>query len=196
MKKETIVGITDIIAEIMNINEETVPKWIAQGLVSLTPETLELAINEWQDPLMIAEYLNLENIIIKNLATRIILKPLWERVEFTLKDPWELYIQISRNQQKKKLLDTPRGRAWLSYVRERVYEYIFYYTWGRKCPLCGGEMVRRKTEVDLKVIGKLKQKLRKAPATIVHEDYVCNSCGNIIPTVPTGQPTEYVPSLA
>lgn len=102
--------------------------WIIKGLTSLTPELLERAILEWQDPLALAEYLHLENKFVK-FFVRTLLKEHWDRVERTLVDPWELYKQIAKDLEKKKLLDTPQGRKWLTYVRKRCYNYYYDYTW-------------------------------------------------------------------
>lgn len=102
--------------------------WIVKGLTSLTPDLLESAILEWQDPLGLADYLHLENRFVK-FFVRTLLKEHWERVEHTLVDPWELYNQIARDPEKKKLLDTPQGRKWLTYVRRRCYNYYYDYTW-------------------------------------------------------------------
>lgn len=127
------ISLREIIYEITHINEESVPRWIAKGLISLTPEMLEKAILDWEDPLLLAEYLHLENPAVKFVAVNYILKPYWERVKKTLNDdPWELYNQIAMDPEKKKLLDTPRGRAWLNYVRKRSYQYYYNYAWGKK----------------------------------------------------------------
>lgn len=127
-----MASLQEIVWEITHINEESVPRWIAKGLNSLTPEMLEKAILEWQDPLLLAGYLHLENPAVKFVAVTYILKPYWERAEKTLNDPWELYNQIAMDPEKKKLLDTERGRAWLNYVRKRCYDYYYEYTWGKR----------------------------------------------------------------
>lgn len=127
------MSLQEIIREITHLNEESVPRWIAKGLNSLTPEMLEKAILEWQDPLLLVEYLHLENPAVKFVAVTYILKPYWERVKETLNDdPWILYDQIARDPEKKKMLDTPKGREWLNYVRKRSYQYYYEYTWGKK----------------------------------------------------------------
>lgn len=137
-------SIREILHEIRNLNEESIPQWIAKGVNSLTPEMLEKAIMENQDPLLIAGYLNLENPLIKIVA-KTLLKTHWERIHFTFKDHWELYNQVSKDPEKKKLLDTPVGQAWLIYVRERCNEYYYIYTWD-KCPRCKSQMDHQKTK--------------------------------------------------
>lgn len=92
---------------------------------------LEEAILEWRDPLELAEYLNLENPLVKFVA-KTLLKKYWDKVEHTLSDPMELYNQIAKDPEKKKLLDTARGRKWLTYVRRRCYDYYYNYTWNQK----------------------------------------------------------------
>ncbi len=123
--------ITEIIYEISHLDDRSVERWMVKGLTSLTPEMLDKAIREWQDPLLLAEYLNLENPLVK-LVAKTLLKRYWETVDATLSDPWELYNQIAKDPVKKKLLDTPRGRQWISYVRKRCYEYYYNYAWGKK----------------------------------------------------------------
>ncbi len=129
-----MVSVREVIYEITHINEESVPRWIAKGINSLSPEMLEKAIMENQDPLLLAEYLNLENSFVK-IAAKTLLKTYWELASFTFKDPQEVYNQLSKDPEKKKLLDTERGRAWLIYVRRRCNEYYYVYTWD-KCPVC------------------------------------------------------------
>lgn len=90
---------------------------------------LEKAVNEWQDPLLLSEYLHLENPAVKWVAVTFVLNPYWEKIEFVLTDPLELYNHISKDQEKKKILDTERGRKWLTYVRKRCYDYYYNYTW-------------------------------------------------------------------
>lgn len=90
---------------------------------------LETAVNEWQDPLLLTEYLHLENPGVKWFAIRFVLKPYWERIDKVLSDPWELYNQISKDPVKKKILDTDRGRKWITYVRNRCYTYFYNYVW-------------------------------------------------------------------
>jgi len=135
--------VKEIIRELYNIDEDSAAGWIAQGLNSLTPEMLEAAIYEWQDPLLLVQYLNLESPIVKPVAIFFVLKPYWERIEQVMKDQNGLYCELSTDPIKKKILDTPRGKAWLRYVSERCYEYIRYYTWPRECPLCRSEMERK-----------------------------------------------------
>lgn len=132
----------EVVCGLYNIDEDSAPRWLAQGLNSLTPEMLAKAIDEWQDPLLLVEYLNLENPVVRPLAIIFVLKPYWERIEQTMKDQTGLYCEISTDPAKKKLLDTPRGKAWLRYVSARCYEYLRYYTWPRKCPQCESEMKR------------------------------------------------------
>ena len=97
-------------------------------MTELTPQMLAESVREWRDPLVLAEYMNLENPVIKVVA-KLILNKYWERVEYILTDPWELYNQIARDPEKKKILDTDRGRKWLTYVRTRCYDYYYDYTW-------------------------------------------------------------------
>ncbi len=97
-------------------------------MTELTPEMLSDSVREWRDPLVLAEYMNLENPVIKVVA-KLILNKYWERVEYILTDPCELYNQIARDPEKKKILDTDRGRKWLTYVRKRCYDYYYDYTW-------------------------------------------------------------------
>lgn len=121
-------SISEIVHEIVHLDDSSIERWTIQGLVSLTPEMLETAIREWQDPLSLAEYLNLENPMVRMVA-KTLLKKYWEKVEIILTDPWELYNNIAEDPAKKELLDTPRGREWLSYVRKRCYDYFYDYTW-------------------------------------------------------------------
>lgn len=121
-------SISEIIYEITHLDDHSVERWIVKGLTSLTPDMLEEAVRDWRDPLELAEYLNLENSLIKVVA-KLILKRYWERVEYTLTNPWELYNQISKDPEKKKIMDTPQGRKWLTYVRTRCYDYYYNYTW-------------------------------------------------------------------
>jgi len=97
-------------------------------LTELTPELLEEYIRDWHDPLELTNYMNLENPIVKPFA-KLILKKYWERAEYILTDPWELYNQIAKDPEKKKIIDTPQGRKWLTYVRVRCEDYFFNYTW-------------------------------------------------------------------
>ena len=97
-------------------------------MTELTPQMLAESVREWRDPLVLAEYMNLENPVIKVVA-KLVLKKYWERAEYILTDPWELYNQISKDPEKKKILDTDRGRKWLTYVRIRCEDYFFNYTW-------------------------------------------------------------------
>lgn len=136
--------VKEVIRELYNIDEDSAAGWIAQGLNSLTPEMLAAAIDEWQDPLLLVQYLNLESPVVKPLAIFFVLKPYWERIELVMKDQNGLYSELSADPVKKKLLDTPRGKAWLRYVSERCYEYLRYYTWHRECPICKSEMERKK----------------------------------------------------
>lgn len=108
-------SIREILHEIRNLNEESIPQWIAKGVNSLTPEMLEKAIMENQDPLLIAGYLNLENPLIKIVA-KTLLKTHWERIHFTFKDHWELYNQVSKDPEKKKLPACPRYTLFSSYT--------------------------------------------------------------------------------
>lgn len=122
-------SISDILFEIRHLNDETsIQRWISQGLTSLTPETLETAIMEWQDPLLLVEYLNLEHPLVKPLAWYFI-RTKWERIEPIFKDKMLLYSHISEDPKKKELLDTCRGRGWLTYVRNRCYAYFYKYAW-------------------------------------------------------------------
>lgn len=121
-------NILQVIHEIRNLNDTSIERWIVSGLTSLTPELLEDSIREWRDPLTLVEFLNLENPLVKH-AARLVLKTYWERAEHILTDPWELYNQIARDPKKKELLDTVRGREWLTYVRIRCENYFFNYTW-------------------------------------------------------------------
>lgn len=121
--------ISEIIRELYSINEETLPKWIAAGVNSLTPQMLEHSINEWEDPLLVAEYYHLDNPVVKGIAKAFVFKPYWERVEQFLNSPDELYNEIAKDPAKKRLLDTPRGKAWLGFVRRRSYDYLYKLTW-------------------------------------------------------------------
>lgn len=121
-------SITEIIHEITHLDDNSINRWIVKGLTNLTPTMLEEAVRDWQDPLKLAEYLNLENTMVK-LVAKTLLKRHWERIEYILTDPWELYNQIARDPAKKKILDTERGRNWLTYVRKRCYDYYYNYTW-------------------------------------------------------------------
>ncbi len=121
-------SISEIVHEIVHLDDSSIERWTIRGLVSLTPEMLETAIREWQDPLSLAEYLNLENPMVKMVA-KTLLKKYWEKVDVILTDPWELYNNIAEDPAKKELLDTPRGREWLSFVRKRCYDYFYDYTW-------------------------------------------------------------------
>lgn len=147
------ISLREIIYEITHISEESVPRWIAKGVSNLTPEMLETAILEWQDPLLLADYLHLENPAVKFVARTYILKPFWERVKKTLNDePLELYNLIAKDPEKKKLLDTERGRAWLNYVRKRCYRYYYGYTWG--------EQFRDAAETKGNMIEAIEKKLK------------------------------------
>lgn len=121
-------SIPEIIHEIRHLDEQSIERWIVIGLTELTPELLEEYVREWRDPLELAKYMNLENPIVKPFA-KWILKKYWERAEYILTDPWELYNQIATDPEKKKIMDTPQGRKWLTYVRTRCYDYYFNYTW-------------------------------------------------------------------
>jgi hypothetical protein len=132
--------IISIIRNGVDVGELTV-----RGLTSLTPEILGQSIREWQDPLLIVEWLKLENPFIAVIA-KPIFRSHWEHVEFVLTDGEFLYNEVVKDKDKKKLLDTPRGTAWLNYVRRRSYEYYFWYTWGKKCPRCAKNMDRIKTK--------------------------------------------------
>jgi len=121
-------SIPEIIHEITHLDENSIERWIVIGLTELTPEMLAESIREWRDPLILAEYMNLENPLIKTVA-RLILKKYWERAEYILTDPWEIYNQIAKDPEKKKILDTDRGRKWITYVRKRCYDYYYDYTW-------------------------------------------------------------------
>ncbi|MBU0777999.1 hypothetical protein KKF82_07055 [Patescibacteria group bacterium] len=121
-------SIPEIIHEISHLDDHSIERWIVIGLTELTPQMLAESVREWRDPLVLAEYMNLENPVIKVVA-KLILNKYWERVEYILTDPWELYNQIARDPEKKKILDTDRGRKWLTYVRTRCYDYYFDYTW-------------------------------------------------------------------
>ncbi|MDD3813249.1 MAG: hypothetical protein PHZ02_01275 [Desulfocapsaceae bacterium] len=121
--------IQEILFEIRHLNDEnSIQRWITNGLTSLTPDLLEKAIMEWQDPLLVVEYLNLDNTLIKIIA-KIFIKNNWDRIEPIFTDKWLLYNHISKDLQKKQLLDTPKGREWLSYVRRRCYSYFYKYAW-------------------------------------------------------------------
>ena len=121
-------SIPEIIHEISHLDDHSIERWIVIGLTELTPEMLLDSVREWRDPLVLAEYMNLENPVIKVVA-KLILNKYWERVEYILTDPCELYNQIARDPEKKKILDTDRGRKWLTYVRKRCYDYYYDYTW-------------------------------------------------------------------
>ncbi len=179
-KQDNMPTIKEVIRGLSDINEETAPRWIAQGLSSLTPEMLGKAIDEWQDPLLLVNYLCLDSPIVKPLAVMFVLKPYWEQIEQVMTDQNRLYSEISRDPAKKKLLDTPRGKAWLGYVRERCYEYLRYYIWARECPLCNSEMERKK----LKVTG--------LNGTSSHDAYVCNRCRCTINAVVSAPPENRV----
>lgn len=168
--------VKEVIRELYNIDEDSAPEWIAQGLNSLTPEMLAEAIEEWQDPLLLAQYLNLESPIVRPLAIMFVLKPYWERIEQAMKDQNGLYLELSRDPAKKELLDTPRGKAWLKYVSERCYEYIRYYTWPRECPRCKSEMQRKKV------------KAAQSNGSELYDAYICNRCKCIINAIVSSPP--------
>lgn len=113
---------------------------------------------------MVAEYLQLENPLVGVIA-KSLFRSNWEHVEYVLTDCDFLYIEITKDKNKKKLLDTPRGTAWLNYVRRRCYEYYFWYAWGKKCPRCAKQMERKKT---------------KCVSKVADEVYLCK-CGYVIP---------------
>lgn len=121
-------SIPEIIHEISHLDDNSIERWIVLGLTELTPQMLAESVREWRDALVLAEYMNLENPVIKAVA-KLILKKYWERAEYILTDPLELYNQIAKDPEKKKILDTDRGRKWLTYVRKRCYDYYFDYTW-------------------------------------------------------------------
>ena len=121
-------SIPEIIHEISHLDDHSIERWIIIGLTELTPEMLSDSVREWRDPLVLAEYMNLENPVIKVVA-KLILKKYWERAEYILTDPLEIYNQIARDPEKKKILDTDRGRKWLTYVRKRCYDFYYDYTW-------------------------------------------------------------------
>ena len=137
---------------------------ITRGLTHLTPEILDRAIRDWQDPIMVSQWLKLENPVVAFLA-KSLFRSHWERVEFVLTDGDFLYSEIIKDNDKKKILDTPRGMAWLNYTRRRSYEYYFWYTWGKKCPRCSKDMDRIKT---------------KCASNLTSEIYLCK-CGYTIP---------------
>jgi hypothetical protein len=141
-----------------------VGEFIVSGLANLTPEILGQSIREWHDPLIIAEQLKLENPIVSVLA-KPIFRHNWERVEYVLTDSDFLYRELTKDKQKKLLLDTQRGISWLNYTRHRSYEYYYWYTWGKKCPRCAKNMERKKT---------------KCMSNITDEIYLCK-CGYTIP---------------
>jgi hypothetical protein len=157
--------------EILSVikNGIDVGEFIVSGLTGLTPEILGQAIREWQDPLMIVEWLKLENPFISVVA-KSLFRSNWERVEYVLIDGDFLYREIAKDKEKKTLLDTQRGMAWLNYVRRRSYEYYFFYTWGKKCPRCAKNMERKKT---------------KGVSNVADEIYLCK-CGYIIPIIDAG----------
>jgi len=122
--------IQDILFEIRHLNDETsIQRWVSKGLTSLTPETLEKAIMEWQDPLLLSEYLNLEHPVVKPFAWYFI-RTNWKRIEPIFKDKLLLYNYISSDPQKKQMLDTDRGREYMTFIRNRCYLYIYKYAWG------------------------------------------------------------------
>jgi len=124
-------SIQDCLFEIRHLKDEkNIQRWISNGLTSLTPEMLEKAILEWQDPLSLSEYLNLEHPLVKPIAWYFI-RTNWERIEPIFKDKMFLYDYISKDPQKKQLLDTNRGREWMTFVRNRCYTYLYKYAWGR-----------------------------------------------------------------
>lgn len=168
--------VKEVIRELYKIDEDSAAGWIAQGLNSLTPEMLAAAIEEWQDPLLLVQYLNLESPVVKPLAIFFVLKPYWERIEQTMKDQNGLYCELSADPIKKKLLDTPRGKAWLRYVSERCYEYIRYYTWPRECPRCESEMERKKV------------KAARSNGSEPYDAYICNRCNCSIKAVVSSPP--------
>lgn len=168
--------VKEVIRELYNIDEDSAAGWIAQGLNSLTPEMLAAAIDEWQDPLLLVQYLNLESPVVKPLAIFFVLKPYWERIELVMKDQNGLYSELSADPVKKKLLDTPRGKAWLRYVSERCYEYLRYYTWHRKCPQCTSEMERKKV------------KAAGLNGSEPYDAYICNHCKHTIKAVVSDPP--------
>lgn len=160
-RRKNMPTVKEIIRGLYNIDEDSAAGWIAQGLNSLTPEMLAQAIDEWQDPLLLVEYLNLESPVVKPLAIFFVLKPFWERIEQTMKDQNGLYSELSADPVKKKMLDTPRGKAWLRYVGERCFEYLRYYTWSRECPLCTSEMERKKvSSYDAYICGHCKYTIK------------------------------------
>jgi hypothetical protein len=155
----SIQEIISVIKNGIDVGELTV-----RGLTSLTPEILGQAIQEWQDPIMIAEWLKLENPFVALIA-KSIFKTNWDRVEYVLTDSDFLYNEIAKDKDKKILLDTPRGTAWLNYVRRRSHEYYYWYAWGKKCPRCERNMERKKT---------------KCVSSVSNEIYLCK-CGYTIP---------------
>lgn len=166
----------EVIRELLKLDEESAPRWIAEGLNSLTPEMLAVAIDEWQDPLLIAQFLNLESPVVKPLAIAFVLKPYWEQIELVMKDQNGLYNELSADPVKKKLLDTPRGKAWLRYVRERCYEYLRYYTWPRECPRCKSVMERKKVKAD------------RSNGSEPFDVYICNHCRCTVNAVVSAPP--------
>lgn len=171
-EKKHMPTIKEVINGLYDLNEETAPRWISQGVNSLTPEMLAKAIDEWQDPLLLSQYWCLDSPVVKPFVVMLVLKPYWEPIEQVLKDPNGLYSEISKDPAKKKLLDTTRGKAWLGYVQERTYEYIRYYTWPRKCPCCNSEMERKKVKA----------------ANGSYDAYICNSCKCTINAVVSAPP--------
>ena len=125
-----MASIPDILFEIRHLNDEkNIQRWISNGLMSLTPETLEKAIMDWQDPLLISDHLNLEHPLVKPVAWYFI-RTNWKRIEPIFKDKLLLYNYISNDSQKKQLLDTERGREYMTFIRNRCYCYIYKYAWG------------------------------------------------------------------
>jgi hypothetical protein len=161
----------------INVGELTV-----LGLTNLTPELLAVAINEWQDPIIVAEYFHIENPILAVFA-KPIFRENWEHVEFVLTDSEYLYNQITKDPLKKRILDTPRGIAWINYVKRRCHEYYFWYTWGKKCPRCAKDMERKKG---------------KQARMITNEAYICK-CGYILPIFDNCEPSPastFAPTIA
>jgi hypothetical protein len=123
-------SIQELLFEIRHLNDETnIQRWTTKGLTSLTPETLEKAIMDWQDPLLLVGYLNLEHPLARP-AVWYFLRTNWDRIKPVFQDKMMLYDYISKDQKKKELLDTERGREWLTYVRKRCYVYFYKYAWG------------------------------------------------------------------
>ena len=135
MRKKQILGVLKAVTGLLTPNEESAEAFISLGLERLDVDWFKKAIPEWKkrdnggDPKLYDPVPYLKNFFDYNKAlAKGYLNSWWPYIEDIITDPMKLMLILERKPETIQYLNTEDGREYLKWVAQKVYDFLYDYT--------------------------------------------------------------------